>query len=142
MCFVHFIFPFFFISCHISFPLCLSPSYHTLVFLSIFIFIIYYTLCYNFIFLNLSTPTAHTLLSPCRGGVLEPAGTTEIKFKMKDLVKAMRRLDDKYSSLYKKLASPGKENILQFFCFILFSSLISPFKFPFVLRNLPFLEGN
>eukprot|EP00112_Aurelia_sp_Birch-Aquarium-sp1_P021031 Seg556.2 transcript_id=Seg556.2/GoldUCD/mRNA.D3Y31 product="Acetyl-CoA carboxylase" protein_id=Seg556.2/GoldUCD/D3Y31 len=42
----------------------------------------------------------------CRGGVLEPAGTIEIKFKMKDLVKTMRRLDDTYSSLCHKLASP------------------------------------
>ncbi|XP_065065553.1 acetyl-CoA carboxylase-like isoform X3 [Rhopilema esculentum] len=42
----------------------------------------------------------------CRGGVLEPAGTVEIKFKMKDLLKAMRRLDDTYASLCQKLASP------------------------------------
>ena len=45
------------------------------------------------------------------GGVLEPAGTVEIKFKMKDLAKAMRRLDDTYSILSKKLASPGKQSL-------------------------------
>eukprot|EP00794_Sanderia_malayensis_P012741 gene12741-14046_t len=41
-----------------------------------------------------------------RGGVLEPAGTVEIKFKTKDLVKAMRRLDETYSTLCKQLVSP------------------------------------
>ena len=43
-----------------------------------------------------------------RGGVLEPAGTVEIKFRKKDLVKAMRRLDDKYNSLSQTLAAPGE----------------------------------
>ena len=39
-----------------------------------------------------------------RGGVLEPSGTIEIKFKSKDLVKSMRRLDDKYAAIYQELA--------------------------------------
>nr|XP_004211259.1 unnamed protein product [Hydra vulgaris] len=40
-----------------------------------------------------------------RGGVLEPSGTCEIKFKDKDIMKVMRRLDDTYASLSSKLAA-------------------------------------
>ena len=50
--------------------------------------------------------------------MLEPAGTIEIKFKMKDLVKAMRRLDETYSNLYKKLASPGMQISCTLSCFL------------------------
>ena len=46
-------------------------------------------------------------MSLYRGGILEPAGAVEIKFRRKDLVKAMRRLDDAYSKLIQKLATPG-----------------------------------
>nr|UXL88908.1 acetyl-CoA carboxylase-like 6 isoform 3 [Potamotrygon motoro] len=41
-----------------------------------------------------------------RGGVLEPEGTVEIKFKRKDLVKTMRRLDTIYSDLADQLGTP------------------------------------
>ncbi|XP_059843867.1 acetyl-CoA carboxylase 2 isoform X2 [Hypanus sabinus] len=41
-----------------------------------------------------------------RGGVLEPEGTVEIKFKRKDLVKTMRRLDTICSDLVDQLGSP------------------------------------
>lgn len=41
-----------------------------------------------------------------RGGVLEPSGTCEIKFKMKDLVRTMKRLDPKYGELSTLIASP------------------------------------
>ncbi|XP_047447248.1 acetyl-CoA carboxylase isoform X2 [Mugil cephalus] len=41
-----------------------------------------------------------------RGGVLEAEGTVEIKFRRKDLLKTMRRLDSVYSSLVEQLASP------------------------------------
>ncbi|XP_028270699.1 acetyl-CoA carboxylase isoform X2 [Parambassis ranga] len=41
-----------------------------------------------------------------RGGVLEPEGTVEIKFRRKDLLKTMRRLDSVYASLVEQLASP------------------------------------
>ena len=34
-----------------------------------------------------------------RGGVLEPEGTVEIKFKEKDIRATMRRLDEKYNTL-------------------------------------------
>lgn len=47
-----------------------------------------------------------------RGGVLEPAGTVEIKFRRKDLVKAMHRLDAKCQEIAQALASaelPVKE---------------------------------
>ncbi|XP_051924733.1 acetyl-CoA carboxylase isoform X2 [Hippocampus zosterae] len=40
-----------------------------------------------------------------RGGVLEGEGTVEIKFRKKDLLKAMRRLDNVYAGLVEKLAS-------------------------------------
>ncbi|XP_031712887.1 acetyl-CoA carboxylase 1 isoform X3 [Anarrhichthys ocellatus] len=41
-----------------------------------------------------------------RGGVLEPEGTVEIKFRRKDLVKTMRRVDPIYTSLAEKLGTP------------------------------------
>ncbi|XP_078451558.1 acetyl-CoA carboxylase-like isoform X2 [Lampetra planeri] len=41
-----------------------------------------------------------------RGGVLEPEGTVEIKFRRKDLVKAMRRIDPIYTKLAEQLAMP------------------------------------
>uniref|UniRef100_A0A8C4Q2H7 Acetyl-CoA carboxylase n=2 Tax=Eptatretus burgeri TaxID=7764 RepID=A0A8C4Q2H7_EPTBU len=40
-----------------------------------------------------------------RGGVLEAEGTVEIKFRKKDLVKTMRRIDGLYAELAEKLAS-------------------------------------
>ncbi|XP_055002917.1 acetyl-CoA carboxylase 2 isoform X1 [Sorex araneus] len=40
-----------------------------------------------------------------RGGVLEPEGTVEIKFRQKDLTKAMRRIDPVYKKLAEQLAS-------------------------------------
>ena len=43
-----------------------------------------------------------------RGGVLEPEGTVEIKFRRKDLVKAMARLDSAYKALLETLNSPGE----------------------------------
>ena len=42
-----------------------------------------------------------------RGGVLEPEGTVEIKFRKKDLVKTMSRLDDTCRELTQKLNSPN-----------------------------------
>ncbi|KAL0994179.1 hypothetical protein UPYG_G00118810 [Umbra pygmaea] len=41
-----------------------------------------------------------------RGGVLEPEGTVEIKFRKKDLVKTMRRVDPVYMSLAERLGTP------------------------------------
>lgn len=41
-----------------------------------------------------------------RGGVLEPEGTVEIKFKMKDIVKAMSRLDPTIHQLNRQLIEP------------------------------------
>lgn len=41
-----------------------------------------------------------------RGGVLEPEGTVEIKFKMKDIVKAMSRLDPTIHRLNRELTEP------------------------------------
>lgn len=37
------------------------------------------------------------------GGVLEPEGTVEIKFRRKDLVKTMRRVDPVYMGLAERL---------------------------------------
>nr|XP_023689140.1 acetyl-CoA carboxylase 2 isoform X4 [Paramormyrops kingsleyae] len=41
-----------------------------------------------------------------RGGVLEPEGTVEIKFRKKDLLKTMRRIDQIYFRLVEQLGSP------------------------------------
>lgn len=41
-----------------------------------------------------------------RGGVLEPEGTVEIKFKSKDLVKAMSRLDATIHHWNRAVAQP------------------------------------
>ncbi|XP_064424983.1 acetyl-CoA carboxylase 1 isoform X2 [Latimeria chalumnae] len=41
-----------------------------------------------------------------RGGVLEPEGTVEIKFRKKDLVKTMRRVDPVYTHLAERLGTP------------------------------------
>uniref|UniRef100_A0A674KBB7 acetyl-CoA carboxylase n=1 Tax=Terrapene triunguis TaxID=2587831 RepID=A0A674KBB7_9SAUR len=41
-----------------------------------------------------------------RGGVLEAEGTVEIKFRRKDLVKTMRRVDPIYSRLAERLGTP------------------------------------
>ena len=43
-----------------------------------------------------------------RGGVLEPSGTCEIKYKMKDIVRTMKRLDEKYCDISNQIAAPGK----------------------------------
>lgn len=43
------------------------------------------------------------VLSISRGGVLEAEGTVEIKFRRKDLLKTMIRLDSVYASLVEKL---------------------------------------
>ena len=40
-----------------------------------------------------------------RGGVLEPEGTVEIKYRMKDIVKTMSRLDTNYEELQRKIKS-------------------------------------
>uniref|UniRef100_A0A1X7VP53 Uncharacterized protein n=1 Tax=Amphimedon queenslandica TaxID=400682 RepID=A0A1X7VP53_AMPQE len=42
-----------------------------------------------------------------KGGVLEAEGTVEIKFKTKDLVKTMARLDKRYIALQETLKKPG-----------------------------------
>ena len=56
-----------------------------------------------------------------RGGVLEPEGTVEIKYRKKDLVKTMARLDKHYSELLAKLKSPG---IKQFWSKLMYHSII------------------
>jgi len=49
-----------------------------------------------------------------RGGVLEPEGTVEIKFRRKDLIKTMKRCDEQYNALCVKL---GEAHFLRFlFC--------------------------
>jgi ABC-type phosphate transport system auxiliary subunit len=41
-----------------------------------------------------------------RGGVLEPEGTVEIKFRFKDLSKVMERLDPKCIQLNQQMSCP------------------------------------
>lgn len=50
-----------------------------------------------------------------RGGVLEPEGTVAIKFRKKDLIKTMKRLDAKYKELLQKLG----EILMIFICWTL-----------------------
>lgn len=38
-----------------------------------------------------------------RGGVLEAEGTVEIRFRRKDLIKSMRRLDKVYTQIVEQL---------------------------------------
>lgn len=42
-------------------------------------------------------------LSLIRGGVLEAEGTVEIKFRRKELLKTMRRLDSVFAGLVEQL---------------------------------------
>ncbi|XP_064627568.1 acetyl-CoA carboxylase-like isoform X4 [Lineus longissimus] len=42
----------------------------------------------------------------CRGGVLEPQGTVEIKFRVKDLNKVMQRIDSKCIQLSQQMSCP------------------------------------
>lgn len=44
----------------------------------------------------------------CRGGVLEPEGTVEIKFRRKDLLKTMRRIDQIYFRLVEQLGEKSQ----------------------------------
>ena len=43
----------------------------------------------------------------CRGGVLEPEGTVEIKYKRRDIIKTMARLDPVYANLLAKSKQSG-----------------------------------
>lgn len=43
-----------------------------------------------------------------RGGILEPEGTVEIKFRRKDLVKTMRRVDPVYIHLAERLGTSAR----------------------------------
>ena len=43
-----------------------------------------------------------------RGGVLEPEGTVEIRFRQKDLIKTMQRCDSECKRLMSKLVSISK----------------------------------
>lgn len=45
---------------------------------------------------------------PSRAGILEPGGTVEIKFRKKDLVKTMRRIDTVYAKLVEQLGKEGE----------------------------------
>lgn len=81
-----------------------------------------------------------------RGGVLEPEGVVEVKFKLKDLLKTMARIDPVIQELREKLSKPDmtlaekraleqqlnqreellapmyrQVNFISFFCFCLFS---------------------
>lgn len=78
-------------------------------------------MCENNQFLPFCHLPVAVVLSACRGGVLEAEGTVEIKFRRKDLLKTMRRLDSVYASLAEQL---GKVDFFQ---------LIQPLAFIFLL---------
>ena len=46
------------------------------------------------------------LINHCRGGVLEPEGTVDIKFRYKDLSKTMHRLDPVCRRIKDQMATP------------------------------------
>lgn len=48
-----------------------------------------------------------------RGGVLEPEGTVEIKFRRKDLVKTMRRVDPVYMGLAERLGESSSSILIK-----------------------------
>ncbi|VDD78910.1 unnamed protein product, partial [Mesocestoides corti] len=50
----------------------------------------------------------------CRGGVLEPEGTVEIKYRFKDLVAAMDRLDDECKQLVSEVKATTTTSPQQF----------------------------
>ena len=53
--------------------------------------------------LSLSLSLSCFLFPSSRGGVLEAEGTVEIKFRRKDLLKTMRRIDRAYADLADQL---------------------------------------
>lgn len=55
-----------------------------------------------------------------RGGVLEAEGTVEIKFRRKDLLKTMRRLDSVYAGLVEQLGKNISINRRAFFVHLCF----------------------
>lgn len=59
-------------------------------------------LCCHFLCLVWGCPP-HSVLFFLRGSVLEPEGTVEIKFRKKELVKAMRRIDPTAKKLVEQL---------------------------------------
>lgn len=64
-------------------------------------------MCEYNMFLTFVTSLLLLLLCVFRGGVLEAEGTVEIKFRRKDLLKTMRRLDSVYAGLVEQL---GKDH--------------------------------
>lgn len=56
---------------------------------------------------GLNVPFFSLFPSLIRGGILEPEGTVEIKFRRKDLVKTMRRVDPVYMRLAERLGTFG-----------------------------------
>lgn len=57
---------------------------------------------------DLKVPFFSLFLSLIRGGILEPEGTVEIKFRRKDLVKTMRRVDPVYIRLAERLGTSAR----------------------------------
>lgn len=53
-----------------------------------------------------------------RGGVLEPEGTVDIKFRYKDLSKTMHRLDPVCKEIKDQLASPELKGQVGSFAFL------------------------
>lgn len=61
--------------------------------------------------------------------MLEPEGTVEIKFRRKDLVKTMRRVDPVYTSLAERLGEFCLDDFFShsypiFFCFLFLEEII------------------
>lgn len=79
-------------------------------------------------------------MSTCRGGVLEPEGTVEIKFRRKDLLKTMKRLDPEYSRLAQQLSE--WTFILQRVCVCVCEHKGKRFCFCFILCVFSYSSGS
>lgn len=59
--------------------------------------------------INANVMEMYASLDGARGGVLEANGTAAVKYRQKDLLKTMSRIDEKLKTLYLKLDSTRKE---------------------------------
>lgn len=59
--------------------------------------------------INANVMEMYASLDGSRGGVLEANGTAAVKYRQKDLLKTMSRIDEKLKTLYLKLDSTRKE---------------------------------
>lgn len=78
--------------------------------------------------------------------MLEPEGTVEIKFRKKDLVKTMRRVDPIYMSLAERLGEPSTQFLIialyRYLCAVKLILISSVFSRPSALRRSNISSGS